>query len=156
MRRGEIFQVKWMDVDLNAAEIRIPQTNTKTQEARIVGITPRLKKELEDLWENSSRNKENIVFGVTNTIKRSWKTACDLAGIEDFRFHDCRHTATTRMIASGSPHTEVMKITGHSQMKTFLRYLNITSRAVNQVASRLENYLSNEKVAIDAISEHIN
>jgi hypothetical protein len=30
------------------------------------------------------------------------------------------------MIASGSPHTEVMKITGHTQLKTFLRYLNIT------------------------------
>ena len=44
-----------------------------------------------------------------------------MAGVRDFPFHNCRHTATTRMIAAGSPHTEVMKITGHSQLKTFLR-----------------------------------
>lgn len=156
MRRGEIFKTRWRDVDLDASEIRIPQTNTKTEEARMVGITPRLKRELENLWNSSLQDKDSIVFGVTNTIKRSWKTACDMAGIEDFRFHDCRHTATTRMIASGSPHTEVMKITGHSQMKTFLRYLNMTTRTVNQVASRLENYLTSEILDLRNVSEQVN
>jgi hypothetical protein len=49
------------------------------------------------------------------------------------------------MVASGSPHTEVMKITGHSQMKTFLRYLNITSETTNRVASKLDDYLEASK-----------
>jgi len=60
------------------------------------------------------------------------------------------------MIASGSPHTEVMKITGHSQLKTFLRYLSITSEATNKVASRLEDYLSDRQSSIDLVSEIIN
>jgi hypothetical protein len=60
------------------------------------------------------------------------------------------------MIASGSPHTEVMKITGHSQLKTFLRYLNITSEAANKVATRLGDYVQDNAMRIDAFSERVN
>ncbi len=141
MRRGEIFKMKWRDVGFAKNEIYIPLTNTKTEDARTVGMTPRLAEALENLWAVSPKDKEQTVFGITDTIKTAWKTACRLAEIEDFRFHDCRHTATTRMIASGSPHTEVMKITGHSQIRTFLRYLNITSETANNVALRLNSYL---------------
>src|SRR5436190_5179879 len=56
MRRGEIFKMKWKDVDFDTNEISIPQTNTKTEESRTVGITPRLKYELEQLWEAGPQN----------------------------------------------------------------------------------------------------
>lgn len=134
--------MKWQDVDFVKNEIFIPQTNTKTEDSRTVGITPRFREELLILWEVSPKDRAGLVFGITFTIKTAWKTACRLANIEDFRFHDCRHTATTRMIASGSPHTEVMKITGHTQLKTFLRYLNITSETASNVASKLNDYLA--------------
>lgn len=164
MRRGEMFNMRWRDVDFEKGEIFIPQTNTKTEDSRTVGMTPRLKQELELLWRASPRQIDGLVFGVISTVKNAWKTACTLAGIDDFRLHDCRHTATTRMIASGSPHTEVMKITGHTQLKTFLRYLNITSETASSVASRLGSYLSflDTKAApkvsesVDEISEAVN
>lgn len=138
MRRGEIFQMKWKDVDLSGGQIYIPQTNTKTQTARTVGITPRLKQELLRLWERSPKYPEWIVFGISADVKNAWKSALQEADIENFRFHDCRHTATTRMIASGCHHTEVMKITGHSQMVTFLRYLNITPETAQRVRTAWE------------------
>lgn len=157
MRRGEMFKMTWRDVNFATNEIYIPQTNTKTEEARSVGITPRLKTELKILWEISPKNLELGVFGVGESIKTAWKTACRLAKISDFRFHDCRHTATTRMIASGSPHTEVMKITGHSQIKTFLRYLNITSETANNVALRLNDYLlQRQQITVTEISNTAN
>jgi integrase len=155
MRRGEIFKMKWREVNFEAGEIYIPLTNTKTEDARVVGITPRLREELEKLWEVSPRDLDALVFGKIDSIKTAWKTACRLADVQDFRFHDCRHTATTRMIASGSPHTEVMKITGHSQLKTFLRYLNITSETANNVALRLNDYLTKKQVAVDEVSESV-
>lgn len=122
----------------------------------MVGITPRLKDELLILWEVSPKDESALVFGITNTIKTAWKTLCKNADVEDFRFHDCRHTATTRMIASGSPHTEVMKITGHSQLKTFLRYLNITSETANKVASKLSDYISERQNFVPEISDVVN
>lgn len=154
MRRGEIFKMKWQDINFSKNEVFIPQTNTKTEDSRTVGITPRLKKELEQLWEISPKDKSRLVFGITFTIKTAWKTACRLANIQDFRFHDCRHTATTRMIASGSPHTEVMKITGHTQLKTFLRYLNITTETASRVATKLSDYLT-EKYQVEIGSDYL-
>jgi integrase len=156
MRRGEIFKMRWNDIDLQKNEIYIPQTNTKTEVARTVGVSRRLRKEFELLWETSSKDLSKTVFGITNTIKTAFKSACEEAEIEDFRFHDCRHTATTRMIASGSPHTEVMKITGHSQLKTFLRYLNITLETTNRVASNLDTYLTENQFPTVTVSETIN
>jgi integrase len=53
MRQGEIFKMKWRDVNFEKGEIFIPQTNAKTEDSRIVGMTPRLQKELERLWKSS-------------------------------------------------------------------------------------------------------
>ena len=148
MRRGEIFKMRWQEVNLLKGEIFIPQSNAKPEDARTVGITPRLQDELAKLWEVSPKDPNLLVFGITYTIKTAFSAACKEAEISDFRFHDCRHTATTRMIASGSPHTEVMKITGHTQLKTFLRYLNITSETASKVATRLNTYLSERQMSV--------
>lgn len=158
MRRGEIFQMKWKDVDLSSRQIFIPQTNTKTQTARTVGITERLKQELVGLWQRSPKNPNFIVFGISADVKNAWRSALAEADIGNFRFHDCRHTATTRMIASGCHHTEVMKITGHSQMVTFLRYLNITPETAQRVADRLGSYLNNRATVFDELpmTEYVN
>jgi integrase len=145
MRRGEMFKMKWKDVNFITGEISIPQTNTKTEVARVVGMTARLRSELRTLQNRAPENRLGLVFGITDTIKVAWKSACAQADIVDFRLHDCRHTATTRMIMSGSPHTQVMKITGHSQMKTFLRYLTITSETANVVANRLDSFIERTK-----------
>lgn len=141
LRRGEMFKMRWQEVNFATGEIFIPQTNTKTEVERSVGMTERLRRELQTLWKVSPQDKTDLVFGIKSTIKFAWKSACKKAEIVDFRLHDCRHTATTRMIASGSPHTEVMKITGHTQLKTFLRYLNITTDTTQSCAIRLNNYL---------------
>jgi len=57
------------------------------------------------------------------------------------------------MIAAGSPHAEDMKITGHSQLKTFLRCFTVTPETTNIVASNLDNYLTNNQVSIDDVLE---
>ncbi len=155
MRRGEIFRMRWADVSFVSNEIFIPQTNTKTEEARSVGITRRLREELEKLWNCSPKDQDGLVFGVTNTIKTAFKSLCEHAGVNGFRFHDCRHTATTRMIMAGCSHTEVMKITGHSQLTTFLRYLNVKTETTNKVASALDTYLS-ETSASPPVSDRLN
>ncbi len=62
MRRGEIFKMRWRDVNFETNEIYIPQTNTKTEDARTVGITPRLREELEKLWAVSPEDKGSLVF----------------------------------------------------------------------------------------------
>jgi len=143
-RRGELFKLQWKDVDLFEGTIRIQASNSKTEKTRIIGLTSRAKNELLDLWETSVKDKGGLVFGVTSTIKNAWKKLCQIAEIEDLNFHDLRHTATTRMINAGVPHTEVMKITGHTQIITFLRYLNLSNESLVRSANMLDAYLTNQ------------
>jgi len=114
-----------------------------------------LNEEFKSLWEASSKDLEATVFGITNTIKTSFKSACQEAKIEDFRFHDCphRHNPNDRIRLAA---TEVMKITGHSQLKTFLRYLNVTSKTTAKVAFRLGRYLVETQSLSETVSQKIN
>ncbi|HEX8370874.1 MAG TPA: site-specific integrase [Pyrinomonadaceae bacterium] len=140
MRRGELFKLCWRDVNFDDGIIIVQATNTKTEKTRFIGMTSRMKDELIKLWEVSPKDRDTIVFGITNTIKKSWKTACHLAGIEDLHFHDLRHTATTRLIRASVPQSEAMKITGHTQLKTFQRYMNLTNESVTASANLLDAY----------------
>lgn len=137
MRRGELFKLRWRDVDLYAREITITAMNSKTARARKVAMTPRVFAALEAIHQSAPPNNDLLVFGITDTIKKSFAAACRDAGITEFRFHDCRHTAITRMIQAGIAPMEVMKVSGHTQMNTFARYINPNSASVKRAADTL-------------------
>lgn len=140
MRRGELLKLRWSDVDFDASLIRIRKTTTKTWEARTIGLTARLSDELRRLWEVAPPDGEGLVFGIISGVKRSFTTACRKAGIEDLHFHDLRHSATSRMIQAGMAPMEVLKITGHKQMTTFLRYVNTDNDAARRAANALNTF----------------
>jgi integrase len=141
MRPDEIFKLVWRDVDREKGIIVIRAENTKIETERIVGITPRLRRELDTLCEQApADDPEASVFGV-RSVKTSFRTACRIAGVNGFRFRDCRHTATTRMVNSGMPQAEIMKMTGHTQLKTFLRYVNLTPASAQQNAETFGSFV---------------
>ena len=142
MRLNEILTLTWNDVDLDSEIITVQFYNAKTQKTRKIGMTSRAKAELVALKEKS--NNAQKIWNLGN-IHRSFNTACRRANITGLNFHDLRHTATTRMIRAGIPHTEVMKTTGHSQIKTFLRYLNLIDSAIQDNSSRLSAFVENNQ-----------
>ena len=156
MRKGEIIKLIWQDIDLNSGIIRVRAANSKTERPRTVPMTPRLKAALTKLFDNKKPNFDQSVFGVSDNVKRSFATACDAAGILDFRFHDCRHTAITRMIAAGIPAEETMKISGHSQITTFLRYLNPSNDSLSRAAEKLANFNLDNQMAVEMTSQAVN
>lgn len=137
MRRGELFKLKWRDVDFTSQSITITAINSKTARPRTVAMTPRVLAELKSLEAVAPPFDDCLVFGITDTVKKSFAAACKASGIEGFRFHDCRHTAITRMIQAGIALMEVMKISGHTQMNTFARYINPNSAAIKRAADIL-------------------
>jgi integrase len=141
MRRGELFKLAWPDVDFAANLIRVRATNTKTERARTVGMTPRVAEALTALRDQAPPNYSGSVFGIRDTVKTAWSSAMNEAKIADFRLHDCRHTAITRMIQAGMPAAEVMKISGHTQWTTFARYVNVNEQAARRGAELLSVYL---------------
>lgn len=153
MRRGELFKLQWKDVDLVNGLILIQATNTKTQTERIVGLTPRVLASLKTIYELAPDKKNGLVFGITNTIKNGWKSACSDAGIEGLQFHDLRHTAITRMVGGGLPMSEIMKASGHTQITTFQRYVNPTVETAILNAQRLANYNLSQMCEFELLGE---
>jgi integrase len=139
-RRGELFKLQWGDVDLTSRTIKIRAMNSKTARPRILPITPRLQHELEKLYEVSGGNPDELVFGIHDTVKKSWKSICQKAGLENLRFHDLRHSAITRMVQSGIASAVVMKLSGHTQHATFARYVNPDAGILANAAETLASY----------------
>jgi integrase len=138
MRRGELFKLRWRDIDFEKGVALVRAENSKTARARTVGMTSRLFDELVRLYEKKSPGPDDLVFGVTETVKKGWKRLCEQAKITDLRFHDLRHTAITRMVQTGIPSAVIMKVSGHTQMTTFQRYVNPDANAVIEVAKALQ------------------
>ena len=136
-RRGEIQAVKWENVNTAARSIRIEGTTTKTLKTRLVPVSSRLAETLAQLRHNQIMRLTAPIFGKAE-FTTAFNSARAAADLEDVTFHDLRHTGTTRMIDKGIPIAAVMKITGHSQMKTFLRYVNQSEASVYEVALKLD------------------
>lgn len=135
MRRGEILSLRWRDLDLKNKRINIQAMNTKTLRARSLPISTRLLEELETLPQ---RDVNDRVFGVTDTVKRSWATAKRIAGITDLKFHDLRHTFATRLVQGGLPIAEVSRVLGHTSVVTTFRYANVDDSTLDRALNILE------------------
>jgi integrase len=144
MRSGEMFKLRWRDVDLASRTIRLIAFNTKDAEEREVGMTPRLHAELTALWESSIKDSGALVFGVTNNIKKGWAAVCKLAGVEGAKPHDLRHTCATRMIQAGMPIEEVGRVLGHASPETTYRYINRDATTHSRAAEALHKYLESD------------
>lgn len=122
MRRGEIFKLRWDDIDFENNLIRILGTNTKTERERIAPLSQRAKDELNRIKEFTPGENP---FPFTD-IKRSFATAKRLAGIDDLHFHDLRRTAITRWIQRGMSLAFAGKFAGHSQLQTTMKHYTAT------------------------------
>ena len=118
-----MLKLKWKDVDFETRLITIQALNTKTLKKRQVAITQRLYAELTILWKNSDKNFDSLVFGITDNVRKSFSSACKIAGIKEggidgLTLHSLRHSAATRLLKGQMPIQMVGRILGHSQPQT--------------------------------------
>lgn len=156
MRQAEILKLRWQDVDLTEREITIQATNTKTLTMRRVGLTTRLHAELQHLRDTSAARPDDLVFGVRDNVKRAFTTVRRAAGIDDLRFHDLRHTAATRLIASGMALAEVARVLGHTQISTTYRYVNADQTTLQRAAAALDSFHQNTGESVEGAAVVVN
>lgn len=156
MRQGEILKLKWADIDFESMLITVRAFNTKTMKERTVAITTRLKLELELLWNSSTKNVDDLVFGYSDNVKNSFTTVREKAKLCDVRFHDLRHTHATRLDDLGFSLAKIANQLGHTQFQTTLRYVNRDKSAVKQVASALDTFNNAGQPTEQEASEMVN
>ncbi len=142
-RRGETLKLKFSDLDFQNRLITYQALNTKTLKTRQIAMTTRVYNELSKLWENSSKNEDELVFKFRD-VRSSFENACIDAGIPTGRpfgitLHSLRHSAATRLINGHLPIQMVSRILSHENPQTTYRYLSSTDETLWQAASIFES-----------------
>jgi integrase len=127
MRRGEILNLTWGQMDLMEGFIKLRPEDTKTNERRLVPLN----RELMLMFKEMPRGLPmTLVFTYQGRsmaeMKRSFTTACKRAEIEDFTFHDLRHTAINNWRMEGHDYFRIMAATGHRTLSVFKRYNTVS------------------------------
>jgi integrase len=74
--------------------------------------------------------------------RAAWEAALKRAKIEDFRFHDLRHTAASYLAMSGATPSEIAAVLGHKTLAMVKRYAHLTEQHTSTVVARMnEEYL---------------
>lgn len=118
MRQGELLALTWGDVDLQKQVSRL--RDTKNGESRDVPLSSRAIAILKGLPR--SIDSHTSVFPLKqDAVIRTFRQACNAAGIENLKFHDLRHEAVSR-ICEKLPMHEAMRVTGHKTPAMLMRY----------------------------------
>lgn len=136
MRHGEITSLTIEQVDLEDRIIFLPLT--KNGSFRTVPLSKKAYQVVVDALTYEERCKDTDLLFYGNpgkngvrkpyTINKVWKNALALAEIEDFRFHDLRHEATSRFVEGGLSDQQVSSITGHKSMQMLKRYTHLKNK----------------------------
>jgi site-specific recombinase XerD len=74
--------------------------------------------------------------------RRAWKDVCEIAGIENFRIHDCRHASASFAVQSGSSLVVVGGLFGHAHAATTQKYAHLNDASLREAAERVGSIIS--------------
>jgi integrase len=134
MRFSEIVKLTWDELDIERGFIRLPPERTKTRVGRPVYLHPRVVEMLRSIPRGLHTNRVFLREGQPfNVVKRSFKTACKKAEIQDFCFHDLRHCAINNLRLAGNDYFKIMAMSGHKTMSVFKRYNLVTEEELSAI-----------------------
>lgn len=137
-RRGEVLSAKWDQFDLDAGLWIKPAANTKTARRHRVPLSA----EAVQLLRQRRRTGDFVFPGPGKTghrenIKGAWKTITELAGIDNLRVHDLRHTFASLLVSDGVPLPIIGALLGHTQVQTTMRYAHLLDDPLREAAGRI-------------------
>ena len=74
------------------------------------------------------------------SIKKSWKSAVKVAGIENFKFHDLRHTFATRLIEKNIDIVVAKELMGHADISTTMIYVHSDADRKKNAINVIDDY----------------
>lgn len=154
MRFGEIVGLTWDRVNLKEGYFNLTAENTKTSEPRHVYFNDTVR-EILDRVSRIRFLEHSFVFTYRGkpirSIKVALASALKKAKIEDFRFHDLRHTFNTNIRRAGVEKTVIMKLTGHKTDSMFRRYNTVDSWDAREAMKRFDALLESQRPSTASI-----
>lgn len=143
MRSSEIMNLTWSDVDMHRNCIILQETkNGERRNVPLVGHALGILKELKKLHRLDTK----LIFPGNDHMKpaclrKSWDAALKNAGIQDFRFHDLRHSAASYLAMNGATLAEISEVLGHKTLQMVKRYAHLSEQHTSKVVAAM-----NEKI----------
>ncbi len=138
MRRGEQFSLTWRTVDTQTG--RIILEDTKNGERRTAIATGPALDELRKLAKVRRIDCDLVFPGQRKTpiiLTKPWYAALKAAEIEDFRWHDLRHSFASELAMSGATLAEIAEAMGHKTLAMVKRYSHLTEGHISKVVERM-------------------
>lgn len=167
LRKGELLALKWENVDLERAEVRIVESlqrvggalvtsETKTERSRrtlalpasvIAALRAHRVRQLEErLAAGPAWKDHGLVFSSRvgtpiepRNLTRDFERVLRLAQVPRIRFHDLRHSAASLLLAQGTPLRTIMEQLGHSLITlTANTYAHVMPAAMREAADTMD------------------
>lgn len=123
MRKGEILNLQWHNIDKITGFIRLSEKETKEKKKKSIPINANVKKVFDKIKKSPDHDHLFTYLGkpIDMGLRNSFKAACEAAGIKfgmkvegGIRFHDIRGTVKTNMLSAGVDKTTRDALLGHS------------------------------------------
>jgi len=148
MRKNEVLGLRWKDVDLERRVAVLE--DTKNDERRAVPLAGLALQEARRLAAERALGCPLVFPGKRGTtpvdIRTPWETALRHAQIDDFRFHDLRHSAASYLAMNGASLAEIADVLGHKTLQMVKRYAHLSEQHTAGVVERMnEKIFGNEE-----------
>lgn len=130
-RQSELMNLRWGQVDFGRRTILLREGETKNGSGRVLPLTGEACELLRDMSKVRDL-KDDRVFPVPaegrgfGSMRNAWDKALERAQVEDFRWHDLRHTAASYLTMAGVGSMEVAKMLGHKTLQMTARYSHLS------------------------------
>ena len=147
LRRSEIFNLCWKDIDLSAKWLTVVGATAKSGQTRRLPLNAEAFAILNG-WQKQygvSRSDARVFPGATGnrltTITTAWRGLAKLANFSNFRFHDLRHHFASRMVQSSIDLNVVRELLGHSDIAMVLRYAHLSPDHLESAVEKVSRSL---------------
>ena len=136
-RRGELFALRWRDVDLERACADV--CTRKNGEPKVLPLVPAALEELRRVQGAPSALlfASRLKPGVPYNFEEAWRAALKASRIAKFRFHDLRHTCASYLAQNGASLLEIADVMGHRQLAMTRRYAHLTVDSKASLVNRI-------------------
>jgi len=130
LRKGELFNLTWEDVDLNGRNLTIRGESAKSGRTRHIPLNTEALETLKKWQEQPYLHANNRIFPGKNgkrldNVDKAWASLLNMANIKDFRWHDMRHHFASKLVMVEVDLNTVRELLGHASLTMTLRYAHL-------------------------------